>query len=63
MRIKRFEQTSHLYSQCGVKDGPKPRHLRVWERGTCGVVLDRAINAAVNVARASGLAGSARGCR
>nr|WP_306972786.1 hypothetical protein [Streptomyces canus] len=35
----------------------------MWERGTCGVVLDRDINAAVNVARASGLAGSARGCR
>lgn len=60
-RIGRFEPTSQVCSACGVKDGPKPLHVRVWECGACGVVLDRDINAAVNVARAAGLAVSA--CR
>lgn len=60
-RIGRFEPTSQVCSQCGVKDGPKPLHIRVWECGACGAVLDRDINAAVNVAKAAGLAVSA--CR
>ena len=55
VRIGRFEPT------CGIKDGPKPLHVRVWECGACGAVLDRDINAAVNVAKAAGLAVSA--CR
>ncbi|MET7312223.1 RNA-guided endonuclease InsQ/TnpB family protein [Streptomyces sp. NPDC005134] len=61
VRIGRFEPTSQVCSQCGVKDGPKPLHIRVWECGACGAVLDRDINAAVNVAKAAGLAVSA--CR
>ncbi|GAB3178899.1 RNA-guided endonuclease InsQ/TnpB family protein [Streptomyces incanus] len=60
-RIGRFEPTSQVCCVCGVKDGPKPLHLRVWECQACGAVLDRDINAAVNVARAAGLAVSA--CR
>ncbi|WP_408052081.1 RNA-guided endonuclease InsQ/TnpB family protein [Streptomyces sp. HO565] len=60
-RIGRFEPTSQVCSQCGVKDGPKPLHVRVWECGACGAVLDRDINAAVNIAKAAGLAVSA--CR
>ncbi|MFI1177876.1 RNA-guided endonuclease InsQ/TnpB family protein [Streptomyces melanogenes] len=60
-RIGRFEPTSQLCSACGVKDGPKPLHVRVWSCGACGAVLDRDINAAVNVAKAAGLAVSA--CR
>lgn len=55
-RMGRFEPTSQVRSQCGVKDGPKPLHIRVWECGACGAVLDRDINAAVNVAKAAGLA-------
>ncbi|MDH2409086.1 RNA-guided endonuclease InsQ/TnpB family protein [Streptomyces chitinivorans] len=61
VRIGRFEPTSQVCSACGVKDGPKPLHVRVWTCPACGAVLDRDINAAVNVARAAGLAVSARG--
>ncbi|WP_230193511.1 RNA-guided endonuclease InsQ/TnpB family protein [Streptomyces coriariae] len=62
-RIGRFEPTSQVCSQCGVKDSPKPLHIRVWECGACGAVLDRDINAAVNVAKAAGLAVSACGAQ
>ncbi|MER6842917.1 RNA-guided endonuclease InsQ/TnpB family protein [Streptomyces platensis] len=60
-RIGRFEPTSQVCSACGAKDGPKPLHIRRWECTACGTVLDRDINAAVNVAKAAGLAVSA--CR
>lgn len=60
-RVGRFEPTSQVCCVCGVKDGPKPLHIRVWECSECGAVLDRDINAAVNVAKAAGLAVSA--CR
>ncbi|WP_432101088.1 RNA-guided endonuclease InsQ/TnpB family protein [Streptomyces sp. WAC 04229] len=63
LRIGRFEPTSQVCSQCGVKDGPKPLHIRVWECGACGAVLDRDINAAVNAAKAAGLAVSACGAQ
>jgi putative transposase len=62
-RIGRFEPTSQVCSVCGVKDGPKPLHVRVWSCGACGAVLDRDINAAVNVAKAAGLAVSACGAQ
>ena len=60
-RIGRFTPTSQTCSACGVKDGPKPLHVRVWQCGSCGAHLDRDINAAVNVAKAAGLAVTA--CR
>ncbi|WP_329460826.1 RNA-guided endonuclease InsQ/TnpB family protein [Streptomyces sp. NBC_01497] len=60
-RIGRFEPTSQVCSQCGVKDSPKPLHVRTWTCRACGAHLDRDINAAVNVAKAAGLAVSA--CR
>ncbi|RLV75909.1 transposase [Streptomyces rapamycinicus NRRL 5491] len=63
IRIGRFEPTSQVCSRCGVKDGPKPLHVRVWTCGGCGAVLDRDINAAVNVAKAAGLAVTACGAR
>ncbi len=62
-RIGRFEPTSQVCSQCGVKDGPKPLNVRVWTCQACGAVLDRDINAAVNVATAAGLAVSACGAQ
>ncbi|MFE4578239.1 RNA-guided endonuclease InsQ/TnpB family protein [Streptomyces chartreusis] len=62
-RIGRFEPTSQVCSACGVQDGPKLLHVRVWTCGACGAVLDRDINAAVNVAKAAGLAVSARGAQ
>ncbi|MEU3190419.1 RNA-guided endonuclease TnpB family protein, partial [Streptomyces sp. NPDC006992] len=63
VRIGRFEPTSQVCSQCGVQDGPKPLHVRVWTCGACGAVLDRDINAAVNVAKAAGLAATACGAQ
>ncbi len=63
IKIGRFEPTSQVCSQCGVKDGPKPLHIREWACGACGALLDRDINAAVNVAKAAGLAVSACGAR
>ncbi|MGA5444975.1 RNA-guided endonuclease InsQ/TnpB family protein [Streptomyces griseoincarnatus] len=62
-RIGRFEPTSQLCSQCGVQDGPKPLNVRVWTCQACGAVLDRDVNAAVNVAKAAGLAVSACGAQ
>jgi putative transposase len=55
-RIGRFVPTSQTCSACGLRDGPKPLHVRVWQCRGCGAWLDRDINAAVNVARAAGLA-------
>ncbi|GAA0933894.1 RNA-guided endonuclease TnpB family protein [Streptomyces thermoalcalitolerans] len=63
IRIGRFEPTSQVCSVCGVKDGPKPLHVRTWTCSACGAVLDRDINAAVNVAKAAGLAVSACGAQ
>jgi IS605 OrfB family transposase len=63
VKIGRFEPTSQVCSQCGVKDGPKPLSVREWTCGACGTVLDRDVNAAVNVAKAAGLAVSACGAQ
>ncbi|MEU4039836.1 RNA-guided endonuclease InsQ/TnpB family protein [Streptomyces collinus] len=63
VRIGRFEPTSQVCSACGIKDGPKPLHVRTWTCGACGSLLDRDINAAVNVAKAAGLAVTARGAQ
>ncbi|MET9901242.1 RNA-guided endonuclease TnpB family protein [Streptomyces sp. NPDC006446] len=63
VRIGRFEPTSQVCSVCGVKGGPKPLHIRTWTCGACGAVLDRDVNAAVNVAQAAGLAVTACGAQ
>jgi putative transposase len=62
-RIGRFEPTSQVCSACGARDGPKPLHIRTWQCGECGAWLDRDVNAAVNVARAAGLAVTACGAQ
>jgi putative transposase len=62
-RIGRFEPTSQTCSACGAKDGAKPLHVRSWQCQGCGVWLDRDINAAVNVAKAAGLAVTACGAQ
>jgi putative transposase len=62
-RIGRFEPTSQVCSACGVKDGPKPLHVRAWRCQGCGAWLDRDLNAAINVARAAGLAVTACGAQ
>jgi len=62
-RIGRFEPTSRACSACGIVGGPKPLHVRAWQCPACGACLDRDINAAVNVARAAGLAVTACGAQ
>ena len=62
-RIGRFEPTSRKCSACGREDGPKPLHVRAWTCTGCGVTLDRDVNAAVNVAKAAGLAVTACGAQ
>jgi putative transposase len=62
-RVGRFEPTSQTCCRCGVKDGPKPLHLRAWQCRACGTWLDRDVNAAVNVATAAGLAVTACGAQ
>jgi putative transposase len=62
-RIGRFEPTSQVCSACGMKDGSKPLYVRAWRCRECGAWLDRDVNAAVNVARAAGLAVSACGAQ
>jgi putative transposase len=62
-RVGRFEPTSRTCSACGANSGPKPLHVRVWQCPACGAWLDRDINAAVNVAKAAGLAVSACGAQ
>jgi putative transposase len=63
IRIGRFEPTSQTCCLCGVKDGPKPLPVRVWQCRGCGVWLDRDINAAINVAKAAWLAVTACGAQ
>jgi putative transposase len=48
-QVGRFTPTSQTCSVCGVKDGPKPLHVRNWQCGKCGAVHDRDVNAARNV--------------
>jgi transposase len=48
-RIGRFEPTSQVCSACGIKDGPKPLHIRQWTCAACGTTHDRDVNAARNV--------------
>ena len=60
-RISRWAPTSQVCSACGVKDGPKPLHVRAWQCQVCGAWLDRDVNAAANVAKAAGLAVTACG--
>jgi putative transposase len=49
-KVGRFEPTSQVCSACGVKDGPKPLHVREWQCEACGTVHDRDVNAARNIA-------------
>ncbi|MFE6332684.1 RNA-guided endonuclease InsQ/TnpB family protein [Streptomyces sp. NPDC057798] len=61
VKIDRFEPTSQVCSACGIKDGPKPLHIREWACTACGTVHDRDHNAAKNVKTAAGLAVTACG--
>lgn len=48
-KIGRFEPTSQVCSACGVKDGPKPLHVREWTCRACGTFHDRDDNASKNI--------------
>lgn len=63
VRIGRYEPTSQVCSTCGVRGSHKPLRVRIWTCEACGVTLDRDINAAVNVAKAAGLAVTACGAQ
>ncbi|MFD8001432.1 zinc ribbon domain-containing protein, partial [Streptomyces mirabilis] len=63
VKIGRFEPTSQTCSARGVKDGPKPLHIREWTCPACGTVHDRDHNAAKNVKTAAGLAVAAYGAQ
>jgi putative transposase len=60
-RIGRFEPTSQVCSACGVKDGPKPLHVRQWSCLACETVHDRDVNAAKNIL-AAGRADKSNAC-
>ena len=42
---------------CGVKVGPKPLSVREWQCAECGIVHDRAENAARNIRKLGVAAG------
>ncbi|MFD6894767.1 RNA-guided endonuclease InsQ/TnpB family protein [Rhodococcus sp. NPDC060086] len=60
--ISRWEPTSQVCAGCGVRDGKKPLDVRVWVCPSCGLVLDRDYNAAVNVLLAAGLVERVNAC-
>ena len=60
-RIGRFEPTSQVCSACGMKDGPKPLHVRHWSCPACETVHDRDVNAAKNIL-AAGRADKSNAC-
>jgi len=62
-RIGRFTPTSQVCSVCGANGGAKPLYVRAWRCGGCNEWLDRDINAAINVAKAAGLAVTACGAQ
>jgi putative transposase len=48
-KVDRAFPSSQVCSVCGLRDGPKPLHVREWTCGACGTVHDRDHNAARNV--------------
>lgn len=54
VRIDRFAPTTRTCSVCGTYGDRKALSVRVWECESCGTVLDRDFNAAVNILVAAG---------
>ncbi|MEV5506151.1 RNA-guided endonuclease InsQ/TnpB family protein [Streptomyces orinoci] len=48
-KVDRSFPSSQVCSACGMRDGPKPLHVRAWTCGNCGTEHDRDHNAAKNV--------------
>ena len=49
VKIDRFYPSSQICSTCGVKDDKKSLDIREWTCKSCGTVLDRDINASINI--------------
>lgn len=60
--VDRWFPSSQLCSSCGCSGGKKELDIREWSCTCCGVVLDRDVNAAVNVMIAAGLAEIENAC-
>lgn len=60
--VSQWEPTSQTCSVCGARGGKKPLSIRIWSCGTCGALLDRDYNAAVNIMLAAGLVESLNAC-
>lgn len=48
-RIDKWYPSSQICHCCGHRDGKKPLHIRQWICPECGSVLDRDINASINI--------------
>ncbi|MEU5213169.1 zinc ribbon domain-containing protein [Streptomyces sp. NPDC020742] len=48
-KVDRAFPSSQICSACGLRNGPKPLHVREWTCGECATVHDRDHNAARNV--------------
>ena len=48
-RIDKWYPSSQICHCCGHRDGKKPLHIRQWICPKCGSVLDRDINASINI--------------
>jgi putative transposase len=55
VKISRWYPSSQICSCCGHQDGKKALNIREWECSECGAILDRDLNAAINI-RQAGLA-------
>lgn len=49
IKINRYYPSSQICHVCGTIDGPKPLNVRKWVCSSCGTLLDRDINAAINI--------------
>jgi len=49
VKIGRYYPSSQICHKCGHKDGKKELDIREWTCSNCGSVLDRDINAAINI--------------
>lgn len=60
--VDRWFPSSQLCSSCGCSGGKKELDVREWSCTCCGTVLDRDVNAAVNIMIAAGLAEIENAC-
>ncbi|MBK5252182.1 MAG: transposase [Peptostreptococcaceae bacterium] len=49
VRVSRWYPSSQICSECGYRDGKKSLDIREWVCPNCGSLLDRDINASINI--------------